>query len=202
MTEPKLAPPGAGLPKIELAIARLIFAWRQLRGDRDAFNRRFQQERQAIHSMAASCDADSGSRRVLIERARGLEDSSRYWSVWMVLDHLRIVNRDIGRIIESLARGVEPPGAASTAKVKPSPNATASALTEHEQACDKLLSTVASVADLKTAAKYAHPWFGALDAAGWHALAAGHMGIHRVQMQRILAGRRDERAGAPVSERA
>ena len=76
------------------------------------------------------------------------------------------------------------------------------ALTEHEQACDKLLSTVASVADLKTAAKYAHPWFGALDAAGWHALAAGHMGIHRVQMQRILAGMRMERAGAPVSERA
>ena len=120
----------------------------------------------------------------------------------MVLDHLRIVNSDINRIIQSLSRGIVPPGTVSTAKVKPSPNATASALGEHEQACDKLLSTVASIADLKTAAKYAHPWFGALDAAGWHALAAGHMGIHRVQMQRILAGMRVERAGASVSERA
>jgi hypothetical protein len=29
---------------------------------------------------------------VLIARPRGLEDSSRYWSVWMTLDHLRIVH--------------------------------------------------------------------------------------------------------------
>jgi len=33
-----------------------------------------------------------------------------------------------------------------------------------------------------------HPWFGPLDAAGWHALAAGHMAIHRVQIERILQG--------------
>ena len=190
MTEPKLAAPGAGLPKVELAIARMIFAWRRLRGNRDMFNARFHQERKAIHAMAGSCDAETGSRRVLIRRARGLEDSSRYWSIWMVLDHLRIVNTDIARIIKSLAGGVVPQGTASTAKVKPSPDATASALIKHESACDKLLSTVAGVADLKTAAKYAHPWFGPLDAAGWHALAAGHMGIHRVQMKRILAGRR------------
>ena len=31
-------------------------------------------------------------------------------------------------------------------------------------------------------------WFGPLDAAGWHALAAGHMGIHRVQIERIVKG--------------
>jgi DinB superfamily len=187
MTEPKLAPPGAGLPKAELVIARFIFAWRLRKGNRDSFNARFQAERRAIRAMVDSSDAETGSRRVLIERCRGLEDSSRYWSVWMVLDHLRIVNADITRIIESLARGVAPPGTASTAKVKPSLNATAAVLAEHENACDKLLATIASVADLKTAAKYAHPWFGPLDGAGWHALAAGHMGIHRVQMERISA---------------
>jgi hypothetical protein len=138
--------------------------------------------------MAVQRDAESGGRRILIRRARGLEDSSRYWSMWMVLDHLRIVNSDITRVIASLAKDVVPPGKASTARVKPSPDATASALKEHEDACDKLLSTVAGVANLKTAARYVHPWFGPLDAAGWHALAAGHMGIHRVQMERILAG--------------
>jgi len=190
MTEPKLAPPGAGLPKIELTIGRLLFAWRRRKGDRDAFNARFQHERQAIHAMAASCNPESGSRRVLIRRARGMEDSSRYWSVWMVLDHLRIVNGDIARIIESLAKGVVPPGTASTARVKPSTGATASVMDEHERVCDKLLATVAAVSDLKTAAKYAHPWFGPLDAAGWHALAGGHMGIHRAQLERILEGLR------------
>jgi hypothetical protein len=188
MTEPKLAPPGAGLPKAELVIARLIFAWRLRKGNRESFNARFQAERKAIHAMADSCDVETGPRRVLVQRCRGLEDSSRYWSVWMVLDHLRIVNTDITRIIESLARGVVPPGTASTAKVKPSPDAAASALAEHECACDKLLSTIAGLAELKTAAKYAHPWFGPLDGVGWHALAAGHMGIHRVQIGRILTG--------------
>ena len=35
---------------------------------------------------------------------------------------------------------------------------------------------------------YAHPWFGPLDARGWQALAAFHLDLHRVQIERILAG--------------
>ncbi|MEO8426326.1 MAG: hypothetical protein ABI651_04355, partial [Verrucomicrobiota bacterium] len=93
--EPKLAPPGAGLPKIELFIARLLFRWRRWRGNRDSFHTRFQQGRAAIEKLIESCDAKTAACRVLIERPRGLEDSSRYWSVWMTLDHLRIVNNSL-----------------------------------------------------------------------------------------------------------
>ena len=49
-------------------------------------------------------------------------------------------------------------------------------------------TAVAAAAHLKTELSYAHPWFGPLDAAGWHALAAGHLAIHRVQIERILKG--------------
>src|SRR4051794_28863260 len=99
--EPKLAPPGAGLPKPELFIARLLFAWRRTMGNREVFNAHFQRERAAIESMISGADAGSCGRRVLIQRVRGLEDSSRYWSVWMTLDHLRIVHGSIIRVIDA-----------------------------------------------------------------------------------------------------
>jgi hypothetical protein len=190
-SEPRLAPPGAGLPKHELLIGRLLFALRCWTSSRDVVNAGFRKERESIRKMVQSCDVDSQARRVLIARPAGLEDSSRYWSIWMTLDHLRIVHQEMLRVIGTLAKGIVPPGAASTAAVKPSPMASASIITEYEKSCDALLDGVAAVAHLRTAVRYAHPWFGPLDAAGWHVLSAGHLGIHRVQIERICRGLRD-----------
>jgi hypothetical protein len=186
--EPTLAPPGAGLPKIELLIGRWLFVRRLRRGTREIFNSHFQQERDAIRPLVRSCDANSAPRRVLIKRPRGMEDSSRNWSVWMTLDHLRIVNGGITRTIGSLVKGVVPPGKASTAAVKPSPEVTAAVVAEYEASCDALLAQVGAAPDSKTTVRFAHPWFGPLDAFGWHAMAGSHMGIHRVQIERIIAG--------------
>ena len=188
--EPKLAPPGAGLPKPELYIGQLMFAWQRWTGNRDAFNARFQAERETIRKLIRGCDAQTGAQRVLIRRPPGLEDSSRYWSVWMTLDHLRIIHNSMNRIIDALTRGVSLPGKGSTAAVKPSPLATIAVMPEYEQSCDTLLATVAAAGNLKTEKRYEHPWFGLLDAAGWHALAAGHIRIHRVQIERICQQRK------------
>ena len=188
ITEPKLAPPGAGLPKPELFIGRILFAVRRWTSDRDASNARFQAEREVIRRLTRRLDADCAARRVLVRRARGLEDSSRNWSVLMTLDHLRIVHHSMIGIIEALTKGVIPQGTASIAAVKPSPNVTVAVVAAYEESCDALLAAVAAAADLKTEVRYAHPWFGPLDAAGWHTLAAGHLGIHRVQIERILQG--------------
>lgn len=79
-------------------------------------------------------------------------------------------------------------GEASTAAVKPSQAVTASVVAEYEESCDALLAAVAVAPDLKTAIRFVHPWFGPIDAFGWHALAGGHMGIHRAQIERILQG--------------
>jgi hypothetical protein len=186
--EPKLAPPGAGLPKPELYLARILFAWQRWTGNRDAFTRQFQKEREAIRNLTRACDAEAGARRVLISRPPGLEDSSRYWSVWMTLDHLRVMHHSINQVIEALARGIVLDRKASTAAVKPSPLATNAVVPEFEKSCDTLLATVAAADNLKTVKRFAHPWFGPLDAAAWHALAAMHIGLHRVQIERILKG--------------
>jgi len=184
--EPQLAPPGAGLPKVELYVARLIFAVRRWSGSRDSFTAHFERERETIRGLLKLCDAELAATRVLIRRPRGLEDSSRFWSVWMTLDHLRIVHRSITRIIDNLSKGVSPGGKASTAAVKPNLGVTAAIINEYERSCDELQAKVAGISELKTKSRYAHPWFGLLNAAGWHALSASHITIHRVQIERIL----------------
>ena len=189
-SEPQLAPPGAGLPKLELFIGQMLSALKRRFGSRKSFNAEFNRERARIRQLVRSCDSDLLARRVLIARALGMEDSSRNWSVLMTLDHLRIVHREMARVIGDLTDGKMPTGTASTAAVKPGPQVTADVIAEYEKSCDALLATVAAATSLKTHLRFAHPWFGPMDAHGWHALAAGHLGIHRVQIERICAGLR------------
>jgi len=187
LEEPILEPPGAGLPEVELFFGRLIFALKCRTGSRGSFTAQFERERSEIRSLVDSCGEEQRSRRVLIPRLRGLEDSSRHWSVWMTLDHLRITNEAFSRVISSLVRGSLPEGVASTAAVKPDPAVGGEVDAMYEKSCDDLLSIIARAGDLRTELRYAHPWFGPLDASRWHALSAMHMGIHRAQIARILS---------------
>lgn len=184
--EPKLGVPGAGLPFAELVIANIVFRWRISGKTRDNFVINFRNERSRIAALVRSCA--SASTRVLVPRLRGLEDSSRYWSVLMTLDHLRIVNLNIAGIIASLGKGVVPKTKVSTAAMKPKVDVTAAVITDYEASCDALLNTVAEIRNLKTQLRHVHPWFGQLDAERWFALAGGHMAIHRAQIESIIAG--------------
>lgn len=173
---------------MELLIARMLFAWRRATGSRASFDAEFRRERAAVRALYEKCDPRRGAVRVLIKRPVGLEDSSRNWSVWMTLQHLRIVHMSITRAIGSLAKGIVPDGQADTATVKPSADVESDVVAAYERSCDKLVEQVAATPDLNTKARYPHPWFGPLNAAGWHALAARHLAIHRVQLERIIAG--------------
>lgn len=184
----KLAPPGAGLPKPELFFARLIFGWFRRSRPRAGVAAMFEEEREKILRLVSNCEAGQGTRRILIKRLPGLEDSSRDWSVYMTLEHLRIVNEGVREAIRSLAGGQVPGRVASTASVKPSPEADARAIRAFEEGCDRFRDVVAAIPDLRTAARYRHPWFGPLDAAGWHAIAAFHLRLHRKQVEAIFAG--------------
>ena len=190
MTEPRLAPPGAGLPWPELQIARLRFKWARRSGDTRHFDNAFRQEREAIGALSRSCSDEVAAQRVLIKRIRGLEDSSRHWSVWMVLDHLRITNKAFARIMTSLRNGVVPPQPATTASVKPDATVDGEVVAAYERSCDAVNEAAARIGEGKTMSKYAHPWFGPLDASGWQALSGFHMALHRNQIERILAGLR------------
>ncbi|MFO0962211.1 MAG: hypothetical protein U0625_04825 [Phycisphaerales bacterium] len=186
--EPKLAPPGAGIP----AVDRFVFGWvlraRRALTPRERVAREFMQERARIAALTAPLTAARATQRVLIPPQRGLEDSSRFWSVWMTLDHLRIVHAELAQCIPMLARGIAPPRAASTAAVKPAAQLDARVVAAYEDSCDVLLRAFERVPELRGTACYAHPWFGPLDAAGWQVLSAAHLRIHRVQIEHILRG--------------
>ncbi len=175
---------------MELFIGRILFAIRRTTGSRESFNAQFSKERGQIRRLVESCSEGTLPQRVLIARAIGMEDSSRHWSVLMTLDHLRIVNLGMARIIGDLSRGQSPSGTVSTADVKPSTQVTTEVIAEYEKSCDALLAVVAGAGNLKTRVRHLHPWFGPMNAHGWYALAAGHMGIHRVQIERINNGLR------------
>jgi len=187
-SEPTLAPPGGGLPWPEVLLARALFSIRRRMGTRRSFDALFAQELECIRRLIRECDEEEGSRRVLIARLPGLEDSSRFWSVWMTLDHLRIVHLAIAELIGELVKEVTPPGAASTASVKPNVDVGREVISAFETSCKNLSTVVAASPNLNTKARFPHPWFGPLNAAGWHALMGIHMGIHRKQIERILSG--------------
>jgi hypothetical protein len=177
---PKLAAPGAGLPGYELQIGRVFFALRAWTHGRQRIDVLFRRERTLVAELVRSCPAGRASERVLIPRPRGLEDSSRHWSVLMTLEHLRIVNLACASIIRELSEGRVPAGKASTADVKPSPDVTESVLATYEASCDEVLAAVASAKDLDDAARFPHPWFGPMSARRWHVLSAVHRQIEAI----------------------
>lgn len=184
----QLARPGAGLPLPELFFARLLFAWRRRRGSQADHAAVFRQQRHDILALVHSCTPEQAETRVLIPRLRGLEDSSRFWSAWMTLDHLRITNHATAQVIVQLLQGKVPERVASTAAVKPTENVGADIVAEFEESCTAFEKATEGAPTLHTRVRYAHPWFGPLDAAGWHAMGGFHMRLHRRQIESILAG--------------
>lgn len=197
---PRLAPPGAGLPGPELFFARLIFGWHRRRATRASAAALIEAERGQILRLTHGLDAGTGARRVLIRRLPGMEDSSRDWSIFMTLEHLRIVNLAIAETIALLGEGRAPERVASTAAVKPAPGIGPEVLPAFASSCEEIAAAASRVPELRTKARHAHPWFGPLDAAGWHAMAGFHLRLHRRQVESILATARSG-AGAGAAEK-
>jgi hypothetical protein len=168
-------------------VANLLFHGRRLTTSRTGAAEQFAAEREAVLALIRDLGPEDGARPVLIPRLRGLEDSSRNWSVYMTLEHLRIVHGGAAQIIGLLAQGKIPPRAVSTAAVKPASGIDASVIPAFNASCTALAQTVAAIPDLRSSVRHAHPWFGPLDAAGWHFLAGFHLRLHRRQIADIIA---------------
>lgn len=185
---PSLAPPGAGLPAPERFIGNLLLRWQSWRTSRTQAEALFATQCSRVLELVSLCDPEKLTTPILIPRLRGMEDSSRFWSVVMTVDHLRIVNHQITGVIKTLAAGQVPGRRASTAAVKPDPGVKASVVARFEAVNDALVQTVAGIPNLKTKVKFTHPWFGPLHAGQWHFMAGFHMRLHVKQIEAILAG--------------
>jgi hypothetical protein len=153
----------------------------------------FQEEGARILTLWDSIPAERLGERVLVRRLRGLEDSSRYWSVAMTVEHLNIVGLGIRGIISGLRKGELPARPARTEDVKPSGGIHPA---EVRTAFTRMLSVEASANAVEPSVprgvgpRVPHPWFGPLDADRWHCLLGIHQRIHRHQIEAIRSGLR------------
>lgn len=183
---PPLARPGAGLPAAELLLSRVIFAVTRLTDSRASALRRLSAEASRIRALVSALDDHAGARRVLVPRLLGLEDSSRFWSPFMVVEHLVIVDTNMLRIMSDLVAGRTHPHEARIEDFKPAPTAGRDALVSFQKLVGDFEANVPRWPGLHTRCRHAHPWFGPLDAHGWLCLAGMHHAIHRRQLEHLL----------------
>lgn len=130
------------------------------------------------------------SKRVLVPKQFALEDSSRYWSVLMLIEHLVIVGSGIKAIVVSLSHGKVPDFEVEIARVKPkggkAPKEVVKSYTDFFRTVMDDLD--AEVGDKESKAALKHPWFGPFTAKQWHWLMAAHTVVHYDQLCAIIFG--------------
>ena len=186
----RLEAPGAGIPWFErkwFGAGLRLFA---LGASREKAWAKFEDEADRLLSLAGNVDEETGRRRVLVPRQSGMEDSSRFWSPYMIVQHVTIVDRGLLMLVRALAAGKSPDREISTAAMKPSADAGPESLEAFRETVAARKNQLAANEDLKTGARKVHPWFGSLDAHQWFCLAGIHHGIHRKQMEQVLKGAR------------
>lgn len=182
----RLAPPGAGLPWFEEFVLRSELRLYSRFTGRDEVLARFLEEGERVLGRAAPLDEARGRTPVLVRRVRGMEDSSRCWSPYMIVRHLVMVDKGLLGMILLLSSGKSLNRKVSPADVKPSPDAGPEVMEEFRDLLARWREALAEIKELRGGARHVHPWFGSLDAHGWLALAAVHHGIHRRQMVRVI----------------
>ncbi len=190
--EAKLGRPGAGLSWPAMIYMRYYLGPRvAAKADWQTETTRFHDTTHDILRIAEQMDNGQLQTRVLVPRLRGIEDSSRYWSAAMTLEHVMIVGMGIRDIIIRLSNEQMPPGRVETARVKPEGRLPAQmVLDNYKNFAIALIPQIetavpADKRDAKTA--YAHPWFGDFTLRQWHWLLAEHNAIHLRQLQEIAA---------------
>ena len=127
------------------------------------------------------------TKRVLVPPQFGLEDSSRYWSAAMLLEHMLIVTQGIASLVVPLSKGIVPDYEVEMARVKPQGEMTAQdALTKFRAYSATAMAELdKSVGDRNAKAALLHPWFGPFTARQWHWLMTAHAVIHLNQLRAI-----------------
>ncbi|MEA3641402.1 MAG: DinB family protein [Lamprobacter sp.] len=182
---PPLELPGTGVSWLERQLLGAgIRAAARFYG-KDRLTQLFRQEAERAIALARGLSEAQGRQRVRVERFIGIEDSSRDWSVYMTLEHLVIVNTAIAAILPQLYSGSLVGTQVKIEEVKPVPEAGPEQIDDLVALVERYSHIVEKLGNLRAGARLPHPWFGALSAAQWHALAAIHNSTHRRQIERI-----------------
>jgi hypothetical protein len=194
ISTPKLQAPGAGLPLGQSLMMRYFVgpfvskrdSWQELES-------RFQKIYERILAETKGLDESALNQVVLVKPLRGIEDSSRNWSVAMTLEHLIFVGGEIAKVILELSHGREIQHEVKIADYKPKCKISGStAVIEFESFISQTLATIKTkVGSTKSNTTFHHPWFGQFTTHQWFWLLSGHGYIHLKQIQEIKKGSRN-----------
>lgn len=183
-----LEAPGAGIPwysKIFLKtiIKPFVAARTPLSETELLFVKSFEKIQKEIRGLSD----DQLSKRTLVPRLQGLEDSSRFWSIKMTIEHIDIVSRALHRVIKDLSEEKPHQVIADTALVKPLGTTRIEEILQSHMNFAKnefpKIKELVSSRDSKTT--HLHPWFGAMTARQWFWLIAIHQNLHLNQIRAI-----------------
>jgi len=185
----RLEAPGAGIPWVERKLIHAALKVLTLMKDKDALADLFLTESDKMIILVEQFEDEDLTKRVLIDRLRGIEDSSRDWSAMMVLDHLNIVNKGLIGVITTLLNKEETGQNLPEIKiedVKPSEDAGVEMIDAFALNNQEVLEKLVKIQSMKPSKTHHHPWFGEFSAKQWLCLMAVHMKLHRKQIEKIL----------------
>ena len=184
----QLAPPGAGIPWYHRLVLKLyVGPFVSAKAKWGESEKTFSKVNSRILKEIEGLSEKDLAKRVLVPSQMGLEDSSRYWSVAMTLEHLVIVGEAITKGITMLSAGQVPPIKPDTAKVKPlGAMPVSQSLKEFNSfTSENFQKFLQTVKDKDSKLSLAHPWFGPFNANQWFWLLGMHGGIHLKQIREI-----------------
>ena len=190
MEQPQLAEPGAGLPFFESLFVRwYVGPFQSRKADKDQNLRLFRMVCIRIVKEVEAVPENKRDQRVLVPRMRGIEDSSRFWSVNETLEHLVITGEAMRGIIELLAQGKTSDYRVDIANFKPMGKYTGGEGRQAFIIFSALTSEALGPLKIEDAGPtHLHPWLGPFNALQWTWLLAGHGGLHLAQLQAIKKG--------------
>lgn len=185
MNVPYLQPPGAGIPFWQRWVGYCVVRWVGRVHSRTQSQQDFIKSTQDMIDLCKRIPPSRRDEKILVPKQFGMEDSSRFWSVNLTLEHVMIVTKGITDIIIALSRNKNVPGMVRTADAKPQGVLQGDALVVFQDAMHECETRLQDVVIQASSKRHRHPWFGALNAAQWHSLLAMHNTIHHRQILQI-----------------
>jgi hypothetical protein len=187
-TTPRLAPPGAGIPLHHKLLLRFyVRPFVAAKTPIEASKRTFEKVTEKILQELQGLSEQELTQKVLVPPQTGLEDSSRFWSIAMTLEHLGIVGRKLCLVIEALSKGQTINEKADIGTLKPFGQMSASeSLRDFQNFADEFARVQVPHPD--SIHRFLHPWFGRMNCREWYWLLGAHQSIHLKQIRQIKKG--------------
>ena len=171
-------------------IIKAVISTKFLLTSRDKASVMIRSNADAYLRLAHRLGASEGMEQVTVPPMIDVDPEMRGWSYFQILEHNVIVNRSIAAMVEALALGKEPVGAAlinPKTDVLPKGVSGSEQIGYFRQSVDDYLSMVSTLPSLRGTSQCPHPIFGPFDAHKWHCMFGFHLGLHLKQAERVLA---------------